>query len=187
MFVVMLCLLAVTCSRQPTAPSAADAGGGSLAAKPDDAGNTPLSATMRFGQTNVGSPTPPGSTHDQSAHAKDNIVPRDVVIDAGGTVKFEVPPGVHQIAIYKPGTEPGDINTNLRTTLAAFANCAGDPVVNAPLVINDPANLEKAIPVPCFTPTTKSYTFKTAGRYLVICAFFPHFNVGMWGWVTVRD
>jgi plastocyanin len=31
-----------------------------------------------------------------------------------------------------------------------------------------------------------SYTFTEPGRYLVICTFFPHFNVGMYGWVVVR-
>jgi plastocyanin len=59
-------------------------------------------------------------------------------------------------------------------------------VTAAPLVIADPANLEASIPVPCLTPTTKSHTFNAPGRYLVICAFLPHFEVAMYGWVEVK-
>src|SRR5687768_12772266 len=74
---------------------------------------TPSSATVQFGlPPNVGSGFPPGSGHDQSAHAIDNMVPRTVVIDKDGTVTFNVP-GVHQVAIYEPGTKPEDINTSL--------------------------------------------------------------------------
>ena len=35
--------------------------------------------------------------------------------------------------------------------------------------------------------STLSFTFKTPGKYLVICTFLPHFNAAMYGWVTVRD
>jgi plastocyanin len=35
--------------------------------------------------------------------------------------------------------------------------------------------------------STLTFTFKTAGRFLVICTFLPHFQTGMYGWVTVRD
>ena len=90
---------------------------------------------MQFGKVDVGSQTPPGSTHDASAHAKDDVVPRTVVIDEDGTVTFNLPPNVHQIAIYKPGTQPDDIDTTIVTTLAASAGCAGNPIVNAPLVM----------------------------------------------------
>ena len=146
------------------------------------------SATMQFGQVDVGSQTPPGSTHDQSAHAKDNVVPGTVVIKAGGTVTFKIPAGVHQIAIYKPGTGPDDINTSIRTTLKVFAGCnAPVPTVNAPLVINDSTNRYATIPVPCLADTQKTQRFDTPGKYLVICAFFPHFSVGMYGWVDVKE
>ena len=185
-------MLAVTCSRQPTSPSPATRSGANSEPKvnagaPSTASNTPLTATIQFGQPNVGSPFPPTSGHDQSAHAKDNLVPRTVVIKTGGTVTFEVPALVHQIAIYRPGTKPDDIDTSIVTTLNAHAGCVGDPVVFAPLVINDPANREAVYPIPCFTPTTRTHLFTSPGRYLVICAFLPHFNVQMWGWVTVKD
>jgi len=145
-------------------------------------------ATMQFGQVDVGSQTPPGSTHDQSAHAKDNVVPGTVVIKAGGTVTFTIPAGVHQIAIYKPGTGPDDINTSIRTTLKVFAGCnAPVPTVNAPLVINDSTNRFATIPVPCLTPTQKTQRFDTPGKYLVICAFLPHFESSMYSWVDVKE
>jgi plastocyanin len=152
-------------------------------------GNSPATATVQFGQANVGSPFAGPSGHDQSAHAVDNLVPRTVVIAAGGTVTFEVPAAVHQLAIYEPGTEPEDIDTTDLTTLAAYAGCAGPPAVNAPLVIDvlDDPTLEAAYPIPCFTPTTVTHQFDEPGRYLVICNFLPHFEVQMYGWVIVRE
>jgi plastocyanin len=150
-------------------------------------GSGRATAVVQFGKADVGSPFPPDSGHDQSGHAKDDLVPRTVVISEGGTVTFNVPPGVHQIAIYEPGTDPGDINTSIRTTLAAAAGCAGPPVVNAPLVINDPDGRVATLAVPCFQPTQVSFTFPTAGKYLVICSFVPHFEVGMYGWVDVKE
>jgi plastocyanin len=156
-------------------------------------GKSPLAAVMQFGQANVGSPFPPGSGHDQSAHAVDNIVPRTVVIKVNGTVTFNLPASVHQINIYKPGTKPEDVDVSEdnRTTLAAHAGC-GAPLpadlVNAPIVIDDGGdNFEAAIPVPCLQPTSMTYTFTQPGRYLVICAFLPHFEVGMYAWVEVKD
>ena len=59
--------------------------------------------------------------------------------------------------------------------------------VLCPLVITDATNLEASIPVPCLTPTTRTYTFTQPGKYLVICGFLPHFQVGMYGWVEVKE
>ena len=127
-----------------------------------------------------------------SRHTLHNIVPRTVVIGVNGTVTFNPPASIHQINIYKPGTQPEDVDVSMqnRTTLSAHAGC-GAPLpaelTSAPLIIDDAGdNFEAAIPVPCLTPTTRSYTFTAPGRYLVICAFLPHFNVGMYGWVEVK-
>ena len=140
-----------------------------------------LSATVEFGQPNVGSPFPPNPAHDQSAHAKDNMVPRTVVIDKGGTVTFNTF-GVHEVAIYAPGTEPGDIDA---TDLIMMP--AGCPAF-APLLIDDDTNRIALYSQPCGPGLrTVSHTFDEPGRYLVICAFLPHFEVQMWGWVIVRD
>ena len=137
-----------------------------------------LSATIQFGQPDVGSPYPPSADHDGSAHAKDNLVPRTVVIDVGGTVTFNVPAGAHQIAIYAPGTEPEDIDT---TNVVAL--CPGP----AARLINDSTHRVALITRPCNTAWQAQYTFTAPGRYLVICAFLPHFQVGMYGWVEVRE
>jgi plastocyanin len=137
-----------------------------------------LEATMQFGQLHVGSPFPPAADHDQSAQAKDNLVPKTVVIDRGGTATFNVPAGAHQIAIYAPGTNPEDIDTGALVRL-----CPG----TAARLINDTSNRIALITSACGTEWQAQYTFDTPGRYLVICAFLPHFQVGMYGWVEVRD
>ena len=143
---------------------------------------TPDSATVQFGQTNVGTSFPPTSGHDQSAHAVDNMVPRTVVIDKGGTVTFNTI-GVHEVAIYAPGTKPDDIDTSvLKLMPAGCPRPAG-----APLLINDPNNRVAIYEQPCGGPRQVTHKFDEPGRYLVICAFLPHFQVQMYGWVEVRD
>ncbi len=187
----VLGLTIVACSelapgdRTPLAPSS----GGLTQVDGQGPNNAADSAVVQFGQANVGTTFAPDSGHDRSGHAVDSLVPAVVNIAAGGTVTFNVPPGVHQVAIYEPGTTPDDIDTGDVTTLAAFAGCAGPPVVNAPLVIDvlDDPTLEAAYPVPCFTPTTVTHQFEDAGRYLVICAFLPHSEDKMYGCVNVRE
>ena len=176
-------IVAFACSQSPeVAPTSPSVGSkfvadvsSPLAAQAE---STPLDATMQFGQSNVGSPFPPAADHDESAHAKDNVVPRTVVIDRGGTVRFQVPAGVHQIAIYAPGTAPEDINTAVLIPL-----CPG----TTPRVIDDATNRVALITHPCGSTWQAQYSFDTPGRYLVICAFLTHFQVGMYGWVEVRD
>lgn len=142
-----------------------------------------LTATVQFGQPNVGSPFPPTSGHDQSAHAVDNMVPRTVVIDQGGSVIFNTS-GVHQVAIYEPGTDPEDIDTS-----ALVLTPAGCPKPGgAPLLIDDADNRVALYAQPCGpAPRQVTHTFTEPGRYLVICAFLPHFQVQMYGWVIVRE
>lgn len=177
-------LMTTACSQWsavgPTSPSAHESSGdaaviGSSAVQAHD---SPLGVTIQFGQPDTGSDFPPSAAHDQSSHAKDNLVPRTVVIDRGGMVTFDVPAGAHQIAIYAPGTEPGDIDTT-----ALIPLCPG----STPRLINDPANRVALITHPCGSAWQAQYAFNAPGRYLVICAFLPHFQVGMYGWVEVRD
>ena len=141
-----------------------------------------ITATVQFGQPNVGSPFPPTSGHDQSAHAVDNLVPRTVVIDRGGTVTFNTF-GVHEVAIYEPGVTPDDIDTSVLVLTPA-----GCPKPNgAPLLMNDATTLVALYAQPCGpAPRQVTHKFDEPGRYLVICAFLPHFQVGMYGWVIVR-
>ena len=145
------------------------------------AGDPPATATMQFGK-DVGSPFPAPSGHDQSSHAKDSLVPRQVVISQGGTVTFNIVGSVaHQIAIYQPGTKASDIDV---TTLAP-------PGIGCPPIslINDPVGRVAILDdQPCAGgATTLSFTFNEPGRYLIICTFLPHFrDFDMYGWVTVK-
>jgi plastocyanin len=126
--------------------------------------STPSTAVMVLGNPDAGTPYPPQS-HDQSLHGKDRMIPGTVVIDAGGTVTFEVYRG-HRVAIYDEGVRPEDIL-----------------VGPGPFVL-DPTNRLALQPGP--TPTY-TYTFNEPGRYLVICAATRHFVVAnMYGWVIVR-
>ena len=188
---LLLGLVVASCSQYASNSPTPLASGGSLrAVSGQGGGNSPLAAVMQFGQANVGSDFGPTSGHDHSGNAVDNIVPRTVVIAVNGTVTFNVPPGVHQINIYKPGTQPEDVDTSMsnRTTLAAHAGCGPPAPAGAPLVIGDAGdNFLAAIPVPCFTPSEKTYTFTAPGKYLVICAFLPHFEGGMYAWVEVKE
>ncbi|MCI0436096.1 MAG: hypothetical protein L0271_21010 [Gemmatimonadetes bacterium] len=168
-FLPFVALTGFACSEQPiaspTSPSLeAPSGDGSaaIAGHALHTGNTTLSATIQFGQPDVGSPFPPSAEHDESSHAIDNLVPRTVVIDRGGTVTFEVAAGVHQIAIYEPGVEPNDINTS-----ALIALCPGP----TPRLINDADHRVALITHACGSAWQAQYTFNTPGRYLVICAF----------------
>jgi plastocyanin len=141
-----------------------------------------LSASVDFGRDDLGSPFPPPSGHDQSGHSRDSLFPQEVVIDKGGTVTFVMGfSGVHEAAIYAPGTSPKDINASLLAPPAA--GCPPVPTINDPnhrIAIVADQVCEGGNPAP-------SWTFNTPGRYLVICTFLPHFQAGMYGWVTVRD
>ena len=58
----------------------------------------------------------------------------------------------------------------------------------APIVLHTAgSNFEAAIAVPCLTATQATYTFTQPGKYLVICAFLPHFEGGMYAWVEVKE
>ena len=171
-------LFAISCTQSssvaPTGSAGVEAGGG-LAVK----GPT-LEATVQFGDPNAGSPFPPTAGHDQSIHAADKVVPRTVVIDKGGTVTFDTF-GVHTVAIYDDGTEPEDIDTSMLIPT---------PCIPPPLAIDDPVDRLAYFDAPCAPPGLVSfeYTFDQPGRYLVICAFLPHFEeADMYGWVIVRD
>lgn len=189
---VFLSVIAMTaaCMEQGSSPSNTTApslvtGGGTASPSNRSAGpvataSSAATATMQFGQPNVGSDYPPAPPHDQSAHAKDNVVPRTVVIDKGGKVTFNTF-GVHQIGIYAPGTEPEDIDTSDLVQMPA--NCPAF----APLLIDDDTNRVASYTHACGGPWSVERQFDEPGKYLVICAFLPHFEVQMYGWVIVRD
>ena len=136
---------------------------------------------MRFGNDTVGSKFNPASGHDQSGHGRDNLIPRTAVIDQGGTVTFVMGGAVHQAAIYKDGTTPEQVS---RAGAAPIGGCPPVPYVTG---AGDPNLVAVLDAPPCAGGAwSVSYTFQTPGRYLVICTFIPHLNVGMYGWVEVR-
>ena len=174
-----LCVVAA-CSQSPSRPSsvASDASDTVQEAQ----GGHPLTATVEFGQPDLGSPFAPPLGHDQSSHAKDNLAPRTVVIARGGTVTFDLSgPGRrgHQVVVFPDDTDPGDVDV---TALApAVPGCPPPPTIVDP-------DGEILAPQPCAGGTTSpSRTFTEPGRYLVICGLLPHFaDFQMYGWVIVK-
>ena len=180
------CFWLVSCDRPATTESnpasvATITAVGQSRASAAKAGETPL---VQFGANDVGSPFDPAEGHDHSTQAKDKLVPRTVVINAGGSVQFEVDP-FHRVNIYRAGTEADDID------VSKLINFVAGPVFIPNFVIDDPTNRIAQSPPFSFnlvqTWTTPAGTFNTPGRYLVMCNFLPHF-VGndMYGWVIVR-
>ena len=133
------------------------------------------SATVRFGNDDVGSPFPPITDHDQSGNGKFNLVPGTVTIARGGSVTYDILIrfGFHEPKVYDVGTTPGDIQ-------------GGFPFIddNDGLLASGP---RVAAATGTATWTTPAGTFDEPGRYLVLCNFAPHFaEFGMYGWVNVR-
>jgi plastocyanin len=180
---LLLAVVAVACSQpgststiNPTAASSVQSAQG---------GGGASTATVVFGNDSVGSHFPPPSGHDASGNARDNLIPQTVVIDKGGTVTFKMGfAGVHQVAIYKPGVEPEDIDTSI-VKFPPTPPCPPVPI------INDPTDREVFLGTQICqsgaSVSTLQYKFDRPGKYLVICAFLPHFNSRMYGWVIVRD
>jgi plastocyanin len=180
----VLCLLALVAAAcvQQAPGSPAGLGASATSALGVQPSGLVLSATIDFGRDSLGSPFPPPSGHDGSGHSRDRLFPTEVVIDKGGTVTFVMgTSGVHEVAIYSPGTSPSDIDTSLLDPPAA--TCPPVPIINDPtnrLAIVSDQVCEGGSPAP-------TYTFNEPGRYFVICTFLPHFEGGMYGWVRVRD
>jgi plastocyanin len=189
---LLLLVLAVACAQPASSPTSPAGAGGSLAA----GNSSPQSATMRFGNDSVGSGFPTPTLHDQSGHARDNLIPRTVTIDKGGTVTFVLDPTigrVHQVGIFKEGTTPEDID---RSGLIQKPGCPfGGPLNGGFIDPTKPANASAFVAITgeplCNTATAdvpnQTHTFNTPGTYLVVCMFNPHLNLGMYGWVVVRD
>ena len=158
-----------------TAVTAATPTGASAARR----GDIPV---VKFGMNGHGSPFDPA--HDRSTQAKDLLIPRTVVIDAGGQVSFEIDP-FHRVNVYRVGTSADDID------LSKLINFSSGPVFIPNFVIDDATNRIAQSPPFSFnmiqTWTTPAGTFNTPGRYFVMCNFLPHFAANdMYGWVIVR-
>ena len=131
------------------------------------------SATVAFGNADVGSsfpPAPPGVGHDQSPNAEFNLVPRTAVIADDGTVTFVIggePGHPHQVAVCAEGITPQEVDVP-----------TSGPVVGDP----DCPPLGSAA-----TDGERMATFSDPGRYLVLCNIRGHFTFyDMYGWVEVK-
>lgn len=180
---VLAALLVVGCTTETESPTGLSDQVAITAAKGGEPG-APTSAVMRFGNNAVGT-SEFGPEHN-SSHARDNIIPGTVVIRAGGTVTFQVQPP-HKVAIYEPGTKPGDIRLIPGVTLLDHVGPPGPPFIPA-FYIDEPVGRVFLDPAAAFGPPhALEHTFNEPGRYLVICAIAPHFAVfRMYGWVEVR-
>jgi plastocyanin len=182
---LLVLVLAAACAEPASSPNRPASMAGSLAA----AQSSPLSATMRFGNDTVGSNFPTPSGHDQSGHARDNLIPRTVVIDQGGTVTFELAGRVHQVGIFADGTKVEDV---IRTGAQNKPGCPAAPQAKFISGAANPTTFVAVTGDPLCDNTKpdvaiQSYTFADPGKYLVICMFIPHLDLGMYGWVVVRD
>jgi hypothetical protein len=144
----------------------------------------PSHVTVEFGRDRVGSPFPPPDEHDGSAHARDKVFPREVVLARGGSVTFDMGT-FHQVAIFAAGTQPGDIDASATVDLT-------DPsgAVIIPGFLIDVAGSALAVGPFSFAPTSwtsPAGTFDEPGLYLVICTVVPHFvGADMYAWVRVK-
>ena len=108
------------------------------------------------------------------------LIPFEAKVTAGGTVNFIIS-GFHVVAVYGPGTEFEDINGSLTVALP------GAPA-NFPRVVDDPVNrIYRGFNPFGLTPPDRveAVNFAVPGRYVAICAFLPHFNDRMHGFIRV--
>ena len=173
------------------AGSAVAVAGGALAgslaqgsAEAQEHHHTPVSgplanATVSFGawpqpqdRLDLPAGVPPPNVHQ--------LIPNVTTIKAGGTVNFIVA-GFHNIAIYGNGKTPDSINDAIRRDVP-------NAPPGFPQLIDDPDD-RMFRGIASFPPVNvdrvEVVQFPEKGRYLVICAFVPHFEDGMWGWVKV--
>lgn len=119
--------------------------------------------------------------------ANHHILPRTIEIKAGGVVNFAVG-GFHQIVIYNPGTDIGDI------TLPAFPPnlFVNYQLATAYYVGINPNNANPATapaPATVFNGENRLETvsFTEPGVYLVICNVTPHLRDGMYAYIRVTN
>jgi plastocyanin len=179
----LVALVAAGCGPESTPLTDTLESPGISAAKGGVAG-APTTAVMRFGNNDAG--TSAFGPEHPSSHARDNMIPTTVVIQAGGTVTFQVQ-APHRVAIYDSGTQPEDIRLIPGVTLFDHVGPGGPPFIPN-FYIDEPNGRLYIEATPAFSaPHDVSYTFAQPGKYLVICAITPHFaSYKMYGWVEVR-
>jgi hypothetical protein len=142
------------------------------------------SATVSFGQWRTDPPlnrfpnVPPAPSANQHL-----LIPFVATIRPGGSVMFVIA-GLHQVAIYAPGTRLTDINPALTVPVT---QPPVPPGVEFPPLIDDPTNRVYRGVDPTLVPLDRveTVTLASPGKYLVICAFLPHFLDNMHGFINV--
>ncbi|MBF6024577.1 hypothetical protein [Lysobacter niastensis] len=153
-----------------------------LTALPASAENPHETATVTFG---AWMSSPPLDRFPNSSNTRLNndhlVTPNVVKIKAGGTVNFIIS-GLHNIAVYEDGIEPGDIDISNPVSTTG-------PVPNPPVpIINDPNGRIYRGLDPTLQPIDRieAVRFDDPGTFLVICGIVPHFTGGMYGYVVVQ-
>jgi plastocyanin len=137
------------------------------------------STTISFGQWKT-----PLDRTAAAARPTDNqhlLLPFVAKVKSGGAIMFVVS-GFHNIVIYGPGKEVGDVD------ITRTRPVANPPAPNFPPLIDDPVGrvFRGNDPSTVLQDRTETVTLHDPGRYLIICGFFPHFvNDNMHGFVDV--
>jgi hypothetical protein len=120
--------------------------------------------------------TTPDAPAAPNAHA---LLPHVTTIKQGGAVNFVIA-GFHVVAVYGPGTSPDDIDSTIRMDIP------GAPP-GFPPIVNDPRNRVYLGLNPLTLPQDRVEVVQlhNRGTYLAVCAFLPHFEDEMWGYVRV--
>lgn len=140
----------------------------------DDDDDAPLLATVNF-----------GAGLNTTGPANHILIPDKVSIQRGGIVNFIVS-GFHQIAVYEPGVEPGDIGIDL----------LNGPLINDPngrlyLGLDPRGDDDPDFEDPNFNHNrnrVEAVLFETPGCHLIICTVRGHFvDDNMFGFVCVKE
>lgn len=123
----------------------------------------------------------PGACPNGRCPEADVMLPKDVTVGAGESVRFNIRAQSHQVAIFAPGTRVEDINTNI---------LAGVPGTPGPILIDSLRRVAESPARPFQQPAVAEWDWDTRGltpgAYLVICTFKPHFDTGMTGTVVIQ-
>jgi hypothetical protein len=145
------------------------------------------------------------NTAQQGNSVNHVILPDEIKVKLDGVVQFLVA-GFHQVAVYKPGTKPEDIDVNgmdptfINDPTDRFylgINPAGgpgntqatpaNPIVTGSNTRSNASNRVESVGFPASAgigvpPSEKA----EPGIYLVICNVREHFNDGMFAFVNVK-
>lgn len=113
----------------------------------------------------------------------DVMLPPNITVRPGDSIRFNIRAQSHQVAIFAPGTRVEDINKGI------LSGIEGTPGANN--IVTDPTRRVAESPaLPFQQPAPAEWDWDTRGlapgAYLVICTFKPHLDAGMTGTVVVQ-